>query len=73
MEEIIMHAAEKLFLLFVLLKATYLNGCVMKLLEEILTKSTAIPANSLASSSFDVNGTIGSGLILHFGLMWVES
>jgi len=33
----------------------------------------AIPANSLASSSFDVNGTIGSGLILHFGLMWVES
>src|SRR5712671_2726754 len=28
--------------------------------------SAAIPANSLASSSFDVNGTIGSGLILHF-------
>jgi hypothetical protein len=38
-----------------------------------LVTLAAIPANSLASSSFDVNGTIGSGLILHFGLMWVES
>jgi len=34
---------------------------------------TVIPANSLASSSFDVNGTIGRGLIRHVGLLWVES
>ena len=57
MEEIIMRDAEKLFLLFVLLRATYLNGCVMRLLEETLTKSMTI-SNQGAIKVYLRNGRI---------------